>query len=513
MYTRRLKKSHSSTIPTTIVYFWDTQLEWLHTVLLQNYVSEYRNLVLSSGDAGWEYVYATLFQPQSQHLPLLCGYRTSPWGPSRYLWSLLCKLDIPRISYDRVRCIDPNLDEKDVRRLATILFALHDHPGTHPTSDDTIGRLIQELKRNPVIVRRAAERLTDLRVKNSRRAAVAIVAYIATIGGALERSLHEAKPSINLLHTIAFRQLYYWLFPAIVLSCVAGGFPSNKTSMSALEDNDLAEVLCHGNKQLQPWNGSTYSFAVDRTMDSRKRWLLLLSYGSVSCAWIFAFATSWIAPTPGLECRGILQLLYLVVWTLNNRLNWGLYKSFSPTRDDAFKRWWKWVMIKDSVLGTGMLMVLLTAFRGWFNRCWCNCAAAWWGQRAFLDLNMAQRVRVLGHRVCPYIVTGALVTQAVLIGVMLISTKLPKERKDSNGHPIEQRYNLLSGEMAQLQDYRKSAAHQQHEPGRTPSANQLQYEHPKSYTALATQRSPRTHPKEEEAGIHERRDTERLLGA
>jgi hypothetical protein len=284
--------------------------------------------------------------------------------PVDTIWSLLCKLDVLVYSYEGVRSIDPGLNDKDVRRLATILVALHDHPDTRSTSRDTVRHLIQEFRCHPSSVRRAAERLTDLRVNNTRRAAIAIGAYIATVGGALVRSLNEVEAPINLLQIVALRQLYYWLLPAIVLSCMAGGFPSSKTSRAVLEDNYLAEVLSLGNQQLQPWNGGTYSLAVDRRMDSRKAWLLILAYAAVSSAWAFAFATSWISPTPGLKCGGILQLLFLGIWIGNNCLNWGLYKSFKPTRDHDFKRCWKWVMIKDITLSIGMSVVLFVVFKG-----------------------------------------------------------------------------------------------------------------------------------------------------
>jgi hypothetical protein len=145
---------------------------------------------------------------------------------------------------------------------------------------------------------------------------------------------------------------------------MAGGFPSSKTSRAVLEDNYLAEVLSLGNQQLQPWNGGTYSLAVDRRMDSRKAWLLILAYAAVSSAWAFAFASSWISPTPGLKCGGILQLLFLGIWIGNNCLNWGLYKLFIPTRDHDFKRCWKWVMIKDITLSIGMSVVLFVVFQG-----------------------------------------------------------------------------------------------------------------------------------------------------
>jgi hypothetical protein len=42
---------------------------------------------------------------------------------------------------------------------------------------------------------------------------------------------------------------------------------------------------------------------------------------------------------------------------------------------------------------------------------------------------MVYRVRIIAHSVCPYMVAGSLVVQAVLIGIMFISTKLPRVRQ------------------------------------------------------------------------------------
>jgi len=308
--------------------------------------------------------------------------------PIDSIYSLGIKLRMRRMIYYTIctiRQADPALehtmDDEVVGQLRTILFALHDYLGTDPVHPSTIATLIQGWNNNPIAVCRAADRLKDHRVKNTRRVVLAIAVYIASLVTAWERTKND--PPLYFLHTIALRELYYWLLPAIVLSCMAGGFPTDKTVKWVLEDNDLALTLGLRDQKFQPWNGGTYSFAVDRSMDLPKFWLLVLAFLAVGFAWASAFAMSWISPTKGLECRGMLQLTYLGTWVINCGVNWGLYAVLKwimgwnegrlrrwklswlvGNTEDRLRRWWICVMSKDIFLGAAMLGILLGAFKG-----------------------------------------------------------------------------------------------------------------------------------------------------
>jgi len=281
--------------------------------------------------------------------------------PIDTIWSLGCKLQVRRIIYWRLGSVNPGLNQKERRELTTILFTLHDYLDTQPTSDRTVRVLVEAWIHNPEAVGKAAKRLNDMRVKNTRRVVVAIIVYIATVFTAWHRT--KDNPPLYYPHRIALRELYYWLLSAIVLSCVAGGFPTDQTAKWVLEDHHLAYILGLRHQELKPWEGGTYSCAVDRTMDARKAWLLLQAFMAVTFSWASAFAMSWISSTPGLECRNILQLCYWMIWTLNCGINWALHCAV-VSKNTRLKLWWQLVMVKDFLIGMTMVLVLFAAFKG-----------------------------------------------------------------------------------------------------------------------------------------------------
>jgi len=285
--------------------------------------------------------------------------------PVDAIWSLLCKLDGRRKIYKhviKVSSTDPRLDDQDVLHLATILFALDDYPDTHATDMGTVQALKDGFGKNRKIVRQAAKSLIDLHVKNTLYVTLAIAVYIGSIVSALEKSRKD--PPIFFLHTIALRELYYWLLPAIVLSSIVGGFQTDRTSKWVLKDTRVLTIFPKFKlERLKPWNGGTYSFAVDKKTAPRKKILWCLAFGAVGCAWASAFLMNWISPTQGLECRGILQLSYGMAWGLNSTLNSAIYRKIN-NQEWKLVRSWKWIMVKDVVISTAMLLVLLLAFQG-----------------------------------------------------------------------------------------------------------------------------------------------------
>ncbi|KAF8538942.1 hypothetical protein BDD12DRAFT_805755 [Trichophaea hybrida] len=369
--------------------------------------------------------------------------------PIDTIWSLACKLQIRSIIHHQLRIIDPNLESEELRQLGTILFALHDYLNTQSTSLRTVRSLITEWRSDPEPVKKVARRLKNLRIKNTRRVVLAIAVYFASVVTAWGSTWKD--PPLYFLHRVAFRELYYWLLLAIVLSCMAGGFPTEKIVKWVLQDHQLAEILDlrdkpeildHRNEpELMVLNGGTYSFSVDRKMDARKWWLLVQSFVAVFSAWGSAFVMSWISPTMGLECRGILQLGYLTIWIANCGINWALHYHFVGKRNQL-DQWWQVVMVKDFVLGSLMLLVLVFAFMGWFNRCWCYGAVHFLGGGAYVDLNMKARVKELARVICPSLTTGAIIAQVLLVGLLVASTRLPQPSTSSDG-TIEMA--LLSG--------------------------------------------------------------------
>jgi len=160
----------------------------------------------------------------------------------------------------------------------------------------TVQALKDGFGKNRKIVRKAAKRLIDLHVKNTLYVTLAIAVYIGSIVSALGKSRKD--PPIFFLHTIALRELYFLLLPAIVLSSIVGGFQTDRTSKWVLKDSRFLTIFPKFKlERLKSWNGGTYSFAVDKKTAPRKKILWCLAFGVVGCAWASAFLMNWISPT------------------------------------------------------------------------------------------------------------------------------------------------------------------------------------------------------------------------
>ncbi|KAF8252518.1 hypothetical protein K440DRAFT_332749 [Wilcoxina mikolae CBS 423.85] len=117
---------------------------------------------------------------------------------------------------------------------------------------------------------------------------------------------------------------------------------------------------------------------------------------------------------------------------MNCGINWVLFSSLA-SKKNRLKPLWLWVMVKDFVIGSGMLLMLLGAFRGWLNRCWCYGAVPGLRSGAYVDLNMKARVKEIARFICPSMTIGAILAQALLIGLLVASTKLPWPSTSSDG--------------------------------------------------------------------------------
>jgi hypothetical protein len=263
--------------------------------------------------------------------------------------------------------------EKD---LALVLWALDDYEDSNQDGmkttfaknlKDSLCNGPQTHKDPAHAIQNAAFKLSDSRVNNARRVILAVAAYLAAVSANFVLVKMSNDIEYYLPHTIALRELYYWLIPAIVLSSLAGGWPSQWTSLKVLRE--LGEDLgCERLAELKPmeaWNGGDYSFRT-RGMGLSGDFLdFTLALASVVIAFTFSFTMSWNTPTKGLGCRGLTELGFLAGWIVNAVTTLFLRYGAVWWKKREAEYWiWKWVWIKNGALAVISLSMLLFPFLG-----------------------------------------------------------------------------------------------------------------------------------------------------
>jgi hypothetical protein len=296
-------------------------------------------------------------------------------NPIDFLWSLCIKLDKGR--QIKIRCYKIDiLKLSEMKNLTAISFALEDfNNGKHvedllrPLENQTTRAAHYEALRP--ILRPAACDLADARKHNKLHSTLAILVYGKEVFEALINAKLDGTFPYHMPHTLALRQIYYWLFLAVILSAAAGGFANQWTShailkrfltarFEALKGLSLQGRIDRPNllEELKPWNGGNYSWRHPKDNASgRSVPLLFLVLLAVTLPVVSAFLISWFTPTVGLGDRGIMELSFAGFWVLN----WVLtYVASRCWHDGGLFRimWW------NLFWSLGSLVVLFAAFQG-----------------------------------------------------------------------------------------------------------------------------------------------------
>jgi hypothetical protein len=343
-------------------------------------------------------------------------------NPIDFIWSLATKLDAGRRIWNRCEAIS-DLSLRQKLDLSTICFALDDFNfggcidelfetvrelGQSVTTQaeleevsqasqeladrgtrklQAVAQVSQELAdtrtRKFKVVAQVSQELADTRTHNFRRAALAILTYCAAVFSALIQSHSTLQFPYHMPHTLALRELYYWLLLAVILSAAAGGFPSERTSQFPLRrlwrGLELPAETEPDLNSIDPWTGGNYSWRfhkdlsrATRTTDGQvlgkgdARWLLLLllSILPVVMAATWSFLISWNTPTMGLGDRGIVELSFLLTWLVNWIVTLSIGRMLGNLGDLRMFIFFIFSWVKDSVLSLFMLYVLFGAFQG-----------------------------------------------------------------------------------------------------------------------------------------------------
>jgi hypothetical protein len=160
--------------------------------------------------------------------------------------------------------------------------------------------------------------------------------------------------------------LYLWLIPAVILSAIAGKFPSEYTSYYILDRLRQRLDLRWEIEHLEPRPGGTYSWRPVRRSSGSGQWrtvgYLIISFLYVGSAFGISFFISWKTPSEGMGCRGVVELSHMVAWVASFLFTC-LVRS---VKWRALHRSWSIVFVKDTLLAVPVIAVLLGAFAGKF---------------------------------------------------------------------------------------------------------------------------------------------------
>jgi hypothetical protein len=221
-----------------------------------------------------------------------------------------------------------------------------------------------------------ARKIAGDRRHNKFHTILAIIVYGKDVFVALLQSKFDANFPYHMPHTLALRQLYYWLFCAIILSGAAGGFADQWSSHAFLIEflkGRLSNLKITARKMvfhyedivlrpIEPWDGGNYSWKYPKRGQKeqttrREKLLLLPAIAAVALPIAIAFIMSWYTPTIGLGDRGIMELTFAGMWILNFIITLGA--SLRWHREELFK-----IYIWNIFWSLGSLYVLFGAFQG-----------------------------------------------------------------------------------------------------------------------------------------------------
>ncbi|KAI9801770.1 MAG: hypothetical protein M1825_003142 [Sarcosagium campestre] len=438
-------------------------------------------------------------------------------NPLHAIWSLATKLDVKRRIERRVRqgLMNPaqhasndennngnedghiRVSDEDVWIYTTILYALDDfdfsrdfeqaftalmaiaHSPSIITRDIKLD--VTQAREAREACKRAAIDLRTPRINNTRRALFAVLGYLAAFTTNMIRACFgdAKKIQIHISHTIALRQLNFWLITAIILSAKVGGLPSEWTAVGVLLQlqRSVPCLASHGFRldRIEPWSGGNYTWRPTKNVrraifssppssslsSSGSRatsttvkedpyqhiYLAFLAFLSVTIPMLAAFTMSYLTPTRGIGARAIIELSYWGWWVANGILiddlfhavfNWMASTSKKGNKGKGIsggrnsnnttktwltpkKRWLIIILVKDVPSVLAMNITLFYARSGWWNSCYHWSTTIGHGhESAYIDLvgMKSELLRLMRYRF-PIVIGLGVLFQGIVIALLL----------------------------------------------------------------------------------------------
>lgn len=302
----------------------------------------------------WHRVYRTLnsrgfrgsWRIVKSQLPKYFECAEQPANPISTNWSLATKLYLRR---QLQNCCNehrlPGLGAQGRSKVATICDCFDEFG--HEEFEDLVNRLVQLCKTESKLrtsgkvsqvvrdyVSKASRKLEVIRIRNTRRAAFAILVYIAEAISTLLASMASSGLDFSIPHTIALRVLCFLSFSQVILSSGLGAWSRQAVSQAIIQelaskiheiemslDPNQADLWSYlAKEEIKLWDGGSYVFRPQKSTKMRPRdldefsckylslqhcELLAIAFFMVIVAFAVSFIVSYLTPTRGIGGRAL----------------------------------------------------------------------------------------------------------------------------------------------------------------------------------------------------------------
>jgi hypothetical protein len=351
-------------------------------------------------------------------------------NPIGTIWCLADKLDLSQQLWNHCKLIEKNRClhlENDRycnprRDTANVCNVLEDFG--HEGFEERVNRLVElltmyrEVELNGKIVsvanavykevNVASRNLALAHIRDTLHATFAILVYVGNAIAALLISITSSGLDYALPHTIALRELCFFLFAQVILSAAAGRWAqqwmpqdimrtfakkilavetaiAHDIERATAKDGAIAQEgaqFCSlwenlARDEIALWDGGSYVFRPQKSRHlcnvethsrdefSRKndrRWfLLVMAWVMVLLAFFVSFAISYWTPTTGIGGRGLAEISYITVWIANFLIEEVLVWRIDPRRR---KFLFMLIWLKDGTLSLFALLIFFLPFIG-----------------------------------------------------------------------------------------------------------------------------------------------------
>jgi len=377
-------------------------------------------------------------------------------------------LDIPDIN-EHVRNTEaPTTPEERIRIIATVLGGIEELAGYvlekpaefYQNAIKSLGNVaVEDTSPNAPIKRwkEAALSLVDDHTNEFLRTGMAVTLYLFHL-----LSLFIDQISQNSENTpggrIGAAMILSWLIPVALLSNLLGGFPSRRSNLKhflplikeaalpahhrlhLLPGNDQ-RAMATTNKPLsrehqehysswesyfnaQQSTGAIYGFRPFKTRaichakgaDFVVRLCLpVVASLPVIVSFVVSFLFHLWAVPEGFSCRHVWIVIVFGLWCLSPTVTWLCFR-FLP---NATVSWWV-IFVKDAMIGSGTISIIIASVIGVFNSCFCWSLAMVVGESA-AEMVVNTRGQYLSHKKRLYPVTAGscVFAQLVFIGALV----------------------------------------------------------------------------------------------
>ncbi|KAE9371430.1 hypothetical protein N431DRAFT_508066 [Stipitochalara longipes BDJ] len=296
-------------------------------------------------------------------------------------WSLLHKVDSWRRCYELAReRLDDEVANADIECLA-IIYATRVE-----VENASYHQLAQTNIENMALIRTTASKLIRQRTNENIRTGFAVAMYMfQVVSDFVPEVGASSDPSGGM---IGPAMLLSWLVPVVLLSNAIGdsGSPASTLEIMAKFTAHNEEPINVAAKASLVWSGSSPSYHPNKGF-RHGGWILAIgSVVPVVLALGTAFAVLQAGPTH-FSCRSLFVIGASACWGFSAVLTYVLSRKYVQSRLATEKYLWRVVLIKDFLVATPILVLIVVTSCGYWNTCYCWCGGSVYGENALCPLN------------------------------------------------------------------------------------------------------------------------------